>query len=388
VRFISTSIISTDPFSQLVSREQAVAFDDVALAMDPFWFNGVEPGAFCGQKEGQDADPFARLLDLHVVLSDPGAHHFRDMPGSIIPDQKPVVFALLLQALTTPIEKLGGDGGNRATRDKAQPHLIPHGLIRKTLLPQHSITGQGFGVRIMLFPALFDEAHWMLKVLPGVHVGQGEARPPDLVEKAKRPIRPGMSISDQTITGRFFWRYIGSGLFIQCLARFQLTPKRASARRTEAPVVGTAVSPCETVICAASSKDQTLLSMPNSRGLRCKRSPKAGKLSSGMVVRSRCGRQDCFWSTARPASLKPLMTLRTVWSSQPTCLAMTLARSPRALARSIWQRRKTKVDDERNPAWMCSCSWSVKGRMKMGFIPSHIGPFPKFFRWTALGRKR
>jgi uncharacterized protein (DUF302 family) len=23
--------------------------------------------------------------------------------------------------------------------------------------------------------------------------------------------------------------------------------------------------------------------------------------------------------------------------------------------------------------------------MKMGFIPSHIGPFPKFFRWTALG---
>jgi len=58
---------------------------------------------------------------------------------------------------------------------------------------------------------------------------------------------------------------------------------------------------------------------------------------------------------------------------------MLLACSCRAEANTIWQRRKTNADDERNPAWIVSRSSGVSGRMKMGaFIPVHIGFFPHF----------
>lgn len=179
---------------------------------------------------------------------------------------------------------------------------------------------------------------------------------------------------------------MGSGLVIQCLARFHLTPSRLRARRTLAPVIGAATSPCEKHSFAARGKLHRLHNRPNSRGLRCKRSRSCGNASSGTLVRSRWGRQDCFLSTVRPCSLKPLITLRTVWSSQPRRLAIMLACSRRAEASKIWHRRSTKADDERNPAWICRCSSAVSGRMKMGaFIPLHIGNFPTFFRSIALG---
>jgi len=44
------------------------------------------------------------------------------------------------------------------------------------------------------------------------------------------------------------------------------------------------------------------------------------------------------------------------------------ARSPRADAIKIWQRRNTKASDERNPFWMCCRSSSVNGRIKMEFL--------------------
>jgi phage/plasmid-associated DNA primase len=45
MRLIGTSKVSTDPFSQLVSRKQAIGLDHIALSMDPFGLNGVEPWA-------------------------------------------------------------------------------------------------------------------------------------------------------------------------------------------------------------------------------------------------------------------------------------------------------------------------------------------------------
>src|SRR5437764_1346842 len=69
------------------------------------------------------------------------------------------------------------------------------------------------------------------------------------------------------------------------------------------------------------------------------------------LVRKRCGRDDPCCKTASPEALKPWITLRTVWSSQPSWPAITGARCPRAEASKIWQRRNTKASDERNPAW-------------------------------------
>src|SRR5579875_451438 len=387
--FIGTLKVGTNAFSELASRKQPISFDHIALAMNPFGLNRVQPGTLRGEKKGQNTHAFAFLLDRPVVLSDPGPHDLAIMPGSIIPDQQPGCLPLGLQASTTPLEELRGDVTHWPSGDKAQRHLGAHGITGWSLLPEHAITGQGFGVGVVLLPGLLHQVHRLILILPAVKVRQSKTAPPDLIEKANCPARMRAGIGDQTVTSRFFWRSIGSGLVIQCLARFQLTPSRLRARRTLAPVMGAATNPCSKHSFAARGKLQRPRSRPNSRGLRCNRSRSCGNASSGMLVRNRWGRQDSFSRTARPCWLKPLITLRTVWSSQPSVVAIALACSRRAEASKIWQRRSTKADGERNSAWMCCCSSSVSGRMKMGaFIPFHIGTFPTFFRpITLAGRE-
>ena len=82
--FIRTVIVGTNTPDQLLGREQAVGFNHSALAMDPLRFNGIEPGALCGQKQGQNTHPFARGFDLLVVFTNPGTHDLTFMPGGII----------------------------------------------------------------------------------------------------------------------------------------------------------------------------------------------------------------------------------------------------------------------------------------------------------------
>ncbi|GCE51465.1 hypothetical protein EI42_05911 [Thermosporothrix hazakensis] len=74
MRFIGATEVSTDTACQLMDREQTSRLNDGTLAMHPFGFDGVEPRALFGQKQGQDAHAFARLLDLLVLFSDPGSH--------------------------------------------------------------------------------------------------------------------------------------------------------------------------------------------------------------------------------------------------------------------------------------------------------------------------
>jgi hypothetical protein len=102
MRLIGSTIISADAFSQLFGSKQAIGLDDIALAVDPFGVNGVEPRTLCWQQEGQDTHASARLLDLLVVLANPGANSLTLVAGSIIPDQKSVSFALLEQTLAAP----------------------------------------------------------------------------------------------------------------------------------------------------------------------------------------------------------------------------------------------------------------------------------------------
>ena len=166
MRLIGSTIVSTDALSQLFGGKQAIGLDDIALAVDPFGLNGVKPGALCWQQEGQDTHACARLLDLQVVLANPGANSLTLVPGSIIPDQKPVGLATLEQTLAAPVQKWRGDRAHRSSRDKTEPHLLTPGFVRSPFLPQHTITGQRFGVRVAFFPGLFDQANGMLRVLP------------------------------------------------------------------------------------------------------------------------------------------------------------------------------------------------------------------------------
>ena len=58
-------------------------------------------------------------------------------------------------------------------------------------------------------------------------------------------------------------------------------------------------------------------------------------------------------SLPRPVVLKAWMTLRTVWTQQPTSCAMGFGDSPRALARTIWARRTRKASAVRRSASNC-----------------------------------
>src|SRR5712691_7101839 len=150
MRLIGNSIVSADALSQLFGGKQSIGLDDIPLAVDPFGLNRVEPGALCWQQKGQNPHAFARLLDLLIVLPDPGANGLTLVPGCIIPDQEPMGFALLDQTLAAPVKELRGDRAHRSSADKTQPHLLTLGLLWGALLPQHAIARQRFGVRVSL----------------------------------------------------------------------------------------------------------------------------------------------------------------------------------------------------------------------------------------------
>src|SRR5947209_361827 len=313
MRFIRTAKVGTDPFCQLASGQQAIMLDHIPLGMHPFGFNGIQPGTFGRQQERQNANAFTRLLDLLVVLTYPGAHGLTLMPGGIIPDQEPVRLPFCEQAFTTPLQELGGDGAHRASGHEAQPGPRTVRLIRSPLLPEDAITGQRFGIGIVLAPGLLHQPYRLVLALPGVHLRQGKATPPDFVAKADRPCGLLAGPSNQAIPRVFFCWYCGSGLVIQCLARFQLVFKRLSARRTLSSEMGVVMMPCSKLTWAANSRVHRPRSLPKSRGLRCSRSLGRMSPSSEKLVCSRWGREEPSRSTVSPAVLNSWITLRTVW---------------------------------------------------------------------------
>lgn len=119
--------MSTNAFGQQLRREQPIGFHNSLLRVYPLGLDWVEPRTFRRQKKGQNAHPFALLLDLLVMLSDPGPHLLAVMPGGIIPDQEPASLALLLQSSADPLQKLGGDGADRTPIHKTQRHLMAQG---------------------------------------------------------------------------------------------------------------------------------------------------------------------------------------------------------------------------------------------------------------------
>ncbi len=372
--FIATVEVGANPLGKLFSRKQAIAFDDSALGVDPLWLDGIEPGAFCGQKARQNPNAFALLLDRAVVLANPGTYHLAHMEGGIIPDQQPSRLPLGLQSRATPLQKLGGDLTHGTTRDKAKRHLTAHRLINPSLLPQHPITREGFGVRIVFLPGLFYKADRMLAVLPGVQAGQRKAAPPHFVQKADGPAwllaRPG----DQAVASVFFTWYCRSGLVIQCLARFQLIPNRLRVWRMVSSLTWLTVQPCLTHALATNESVQRPVSKPQSRGGRCSSALKASASTPESAVRKCWGRLEPACRASGPFWLKAWCHGRTVCSSQLRARAMLGTRSPRAEAKRIWLRRNTKASEERKPVSIRCCSSSVNGRTKMGCLMSESIP--------------
>src|SRR5262249_18106770 len=150
------------------------------------------------------------------------------------------------------------------------------------------------------------------------------------------------------------------------------------ACRRSAPLRGVGTLPAATLTSAAHSRVHRLPGLPKSRGLRCKSARSRSAASGPKTKRVRWAREDGFCKHASPVALKACSASSTVWSSMPRYVAMRGARSPRALANRIWQRRKTKASLERRPCSSTSRSSSVSVRTKIGGPLSSSVPHLRF----------
>jgi hypothetical protein len=159
---------------------------------------------------------------------------------------------------------------------------------------------------------------------------------------------------------------------IHRFARIHLTEsRRESVARMVSPETRPSVSPSSKATSAAISKVQRLLSYPNSLGERWSIPLKALALSWSKASRVLIGREEMRRRASKPLSLKSFMASRAVCEAHPRFLAILGARSPLALARSIWHRRMVKVSFERSPLLRLSCSSSDSGRTKIGVFMAH-----------------
>jgi hypothetical protein len=87
---------------ELVSSQQSVGFYDLALAVYPLGFYGIEPRILLGQKAAHDPHSAPSLLDFSVVRSEPAPELFGDVPARVVPDEKQHSLAFRLELLATP----------------------------------------------------------------------------------------------------------------------------------------------------------------------------------------------------------------------------------------------------------------------------------------------
>lgn len=259
MRFARAAQGSVDAVSQLVGGQETVGLNHLALAVNPFGFDGIEPGALGRQLAAEEPHALASRFDLLIMGADPGAHGATDVPGGVVPDQQQRRRAVCRQPVTAPGEELRGDGAERTVLDTAQQGSLAPLASVVPGAQQQPIAGQGLGIRVVARDRLLDQAQGLV-VRPGVAGGLGYPTPPTLIRKAQGPGRMRPRQTDQAVALTFFRAYSGSGLVIQRLARSQCSPAWARTARIVSPVTRRGVIPWRAASSAAIANVQTLLS--------------------------------------------------------------------------------------------------------------------------------
>jgi hypothetical protein len=171
--------IGLDTAHDFGGGQHTLRFHDGPLAVDPVWFDGIQPGALDGQATGQRADP-AVALDLLVMLPNLGPHCLAHMPGDVVPDEHQHPLPLPRQACADPRQEGGGDLADWTAVDKAQEEVTGSG-------PPYAIAAEGFRLGIPRGEDRFDQSQGRL-CGPAVQSGVGQPAPPGLVGKAQDPI--------------------------------------------------------------------------------------------------------------------------------------------------------------------------------------------------------
>src|SRR5512132_2676596 len=357
--FVSTVEDRANPVSELVSTEQPLGLDYLAFAMNPLRLDGIEPRTLGGQQRWHYPDPSAAGFDTAVVGADPAPHLSAFVPRGVVPNKKQDLVAPPLEPVAAPPKKACGYGTHRAAVHEPQPGLFELRQVKP-------VTGESLRLRIILSRPFLKEAHRLRSLRPGMQRRSLEARKPALVLETHSPPWMALGEADQSVSSPFFRAYPGSALSIQRLARSQRNPSRESVARMVSPLTRSLVSPSSKLTSAASLSVQRLLFLPNSLGERCISSRRERALSSSKAAWTSLGREEFALRASSPRPLKSWMASRTVCCPQPRFLAICGARSPRALDKSIWQRRSTKAFEERRLSSSASRSSSESVRMKMG----------------------
>src|SRR5918998_2105240 len=141
---------SADSLGQLMSGEQPIGLDHLALAMNPLGLYRIEPRTLLGQKTAYDPHAPAVLFDPAVVRSDPVTHLMAYMPAGVVPDQNPNLLSRCLELLRASPKKAGRYTAHWPTVHEAHPHLLK-------LRHQKPVAGDGFRIRVVFGDRLFDE---------------------------------------------------------------------------------------------------------------------------------------------------------------------------------------------------------------------------------------
>jgi len=105
------------------------------------------------------------------------------VPGGVIPNQHKHVFALRLNLLAQPLEKIRGHLADRTSRNKAQVHATTGG-------GKHPVTRQRFGIGIVLLRRQFLQTQRFVLFPPAMQVGLAHPAPPHLILVANFPSVP------------------------------------------------------------------------------------------------------------------------------------------------------------------------------------------------------
>src|SRR5215211_1232846 len=261
-----------DPICQLVSREQPVGLDHLALAVDPLGLYGIEPRALLGQKAAYDPHSAATVFDSAVVRGDRFSNLFGGVPASVVPDQNPHPLACCFELLAAPRKEAGSYPAHGPTIHEAQPHLLK-------LRHVEPVAGDGLRIGVVFGDRLFDEAQGLTRIAPAAQGRPRQPAPPSFIQETHDPVETAVGQADQSVAPPFFLAYSGSGEVIHRLARSQRTPIRESVARTVSPVMRSSVMPSSKLASAAISKVHRLVSLPNFLGFWCKSSRKASACS-------------------------------------------------------------------------------------------------------------
>ena len=133
--------------------------------------------------------------------------------------------------------------------DKPQPHLV---RLLRPRPHQQAITGQRLGIGVVRrLASAPGTCAWPRR--PSSSVGwAGPAGSTRLRRQSPAPTWAGSWPAGSAVAPFFFRAYAGSGLVIQCLARFQDTRKRRRATRMASSLTSRGVSPWAKLTSAAS----------------------------------------------------------------------------------------------------------------------------------------